>query len=135
ELIGSTITDTYLPEERHLLAERLEKLKVEGSFRFERKFVRKNGEIIPAEVSLSTLRDGHYQAIIRDISQRKRREALLAGEKRLLEMVANGDSLPLILDALCRLVEELASGAVSSILLLEIGRASCRERVLVWGGA
>ena len=119
ELIGSTITDTYLPEERHLLAERLEKLKVEGSFRFERKFVRKNGEIIPAEVSLSTLRDGHYQAIIRDISQRKRREALLAGEKRLLEMVAKGDSLPLILDALCRLVEELASGAVSSILLLD----------------
>ena len=54
-----------------------------------------------------------------DITARKRAEALLAGEKRLLEMVARGDSLPLILDALCRLVEELASGALSSILLLE----------------
>jgi len=54
-----------------------------------------------------------------DITARKRAEALLAGEKRLLEMVARGDSLTLILDALCRLVEELASGALSSILLLE----------------
>jgi signal transduction histidine kinase len=56
-----------------------------------------------------------------DITARKRAEALLAGEKHLLEMVARGDSLPRILDALCRLVEELASGALSSILLLEEG--------------
>jgi PAS domain S-box-containing protein len=54
-----------------------------------------------------------------DITARKRAEALLAGEKHLLEMVARGDSLTLILDALCRLVEELAIGALSSILLLE----------------
>jgi len=54
-----------------------------------------------------------------DITARKHAEALLAGEKRLLEMVARGDSLPLILDALCRLVEELSSGALSSILLLD----------------
>src|SRR4029077_18568190 len=53
-----------------------------------------------------------------DITARKRAEMLLAGEKRLLEMVARGDSLTLILDALCRLVEELACGALSSILLL-----------------
>src|SRR5438093_11575240 len=30
ELIGSSIADTYLPEQRHLLANRLEKLKAEG---------------------------------------------------------------------------------------------------------
>jgi PAS domain S-box-containing protein len=54
-----------------------------------------------------------------DITPRKRAEALLAGEKRLLEMVARGDSLPFILDALCRLVEELSSGALSSILLFD----------------
>jgi len=54
-----------------------------------------------------------------DIEDRKRAEALLAGEKRLLEMIAKGDSRALILDALCRLVEELATGSLSSILLLE----------------
>jgi C4-dicarboxylate-specific signal transduction histidine kinase len=43
----------------------------------------------------------------------------LAGENRLLEMIARGDSRPFILDALCRLVEELASGSLCSILLLD----------------
>jgi PAS domain S-box-containing protein len=49
----------------------------------------------------------------------QRQEALLAGEKQLLEMIARGDSRAAILDALCRLVEELASGSLSSILLLD----------------
>lgn len=54
-----------------------------------------------------------------DIEDRKHAEALLAGEKRILEMVAKGDSLAQILDTLCRLVEEQANGVLASILLLE----------------
>ena len=54
-----------------------------------------------------------------DIEDRKRAEMLLGGEKRLLEMIARGDSRALILDDLCRHVEELASGSLSSILLLD----------------
>src|SRR5260370_41447999 len=119
ELIGSSIADTYLPEERYLLLDRLEKLKAEGSFRFERKFLRESGEVIPVEISLSALRGRYYQAIIRDISHRKRREALLAGENRVLEMVAKGDSLSDILDNLCLLVEEQSSGVLASILLMD----------------
>ena len=64
-----------------------------------------------------------------DITARKRAEVLLAEEKRLLEMVARGDSLTVILDALCRLVEQLASGALSSILLFDANR-NC-----LWHGA
>src|SRR5947207_11813739 len=119
ELIGSSVTDTYVPEELHLFRDRIEKLKAEGSFRFERKFLRKNGEVIPVEVSLAALRGRYYQAIIRDISQRKRREALLAGENRILEMLAKGDSLADILDLLCLLVEEQSSGVLASILLMD----------------
>src|SRR5882724_3745143 len=119
ELIGSSIAETYLPEERHLFKDRVDKLKAEGSFRFERKFLRKNGEVIPVEVSLSALRGRYYQAIIRDISQRKRREALIAGENRVLEMVAKGDSLADILDNLCLMVEEQSSGVLASILLMD----------------
>ena len=55
----------------------------------------------------------------RERDERKRAEALLAGEKRLLEMIAKGNSLSMILDALCRLVEELSKGSLSSILLLD----------------
>jgi len=46
-------------------------------------------------------------------------EALLAGQKRVLEMIAKGDALPRILDALCRVVEEQSSDVLSSFLLLD----------------
>jgi PAS domain S-box-containing protein len=127
ELIGSSIADTYLAEERNLLANRLERLKAEGSFRFERKFVRQNGEVIPVEVSLSALRGRYYQAIIRDISQRKRREALLAAENRVLEMLARGNSLPDILDNLCLLVEEQSRDVLASILLMDANGKQLRH--------
>src|SRR6266566_1708311 len=127
ELIGSSIAETYLPEERHLFKDRVDKLKAEGSFRFERKFLRKNCEVIPVEVSLSALRGRYYQAIIRDISQRKRREALLAGENRILEMLAKGDSLADILDLLCLLVEEQSAGVLASILLMDANGKQLRH--------
>jgi PAS domain S-box-containing protein len=59
-----------------------------------------------------------------DIEDRKRAEALLAGEKRLLEMVVRGDTLTSILDALCQLVEETASGCICGILLLDTSSTS-----------
>src|SRR5882724_3842033 len=115
DLVGTSVTETYLPEEFYLFRERIEKLKAEGTLRFQRKFVRKNREIVPVEVSLSAIRGGYFQAILRDIGERNRGEALLAGEKRLLEMVAKGDPLGDILDAICGLVEKLCSGSLCSI--------------------
>jgi len=57
-----------------------------------------------------------------EIDDRKRAEALLSGEKRILEMMAKGDSLAQILDSLCRLVEEQTAGVLTSILLLDGNR-------------
>jgi PAS domain S-box-containing protein len=54
-----------------------------------------------------------------DITDRKQAEMLLAGEKRLLEMIARRDSRAAILDALCRMVEGLASGSLCSVLMLD----------------
>ncbi len=62
--------------------------------------------------------------LLTDIDDRKRTEALLAGEKRLLEMVARGNTLTSILDALCRLVEETASGCICGVLLLDTSGTS-----------
>ena len=53
-----------------------------------------------------------------DIEDRKRAEALLAGENRLLEMLAQGQSLSSILDGLCRMVEEIFSDSFVSIMVL-----------------
>jgi PAS domain S-box-containing protein len=118
QLVGTPVADTYLPEERHLFRERLEKLKTGRTIRFERKFVRKNGEIVPVDVSVSTVRGGYFQAILRDISERKKAEALLAAEKRILEMIATGVALKEILNALCLSIEEQRSGTLASVLLL-----------------
>jgi PAS domain S-box-containing protein len=54
-----------------------------------------------------------------DIEDRKMAEATLAGEKRLLEMVAGGHSLSGILEALCQLVEGAASGRYCSVVLVD----------------
>lgn len=60
-----------------------------------------------------------------DIDDRKRAEAALAGENQLLELVASGRPLPVVLDSLCRLLEAIAEGCSSSVLLLD----STRKRV------
>jgi PAS domain S-box-containing protein len=54
-----------------------------------------------------------------DIDERKRAETLLAGERQLLEMVASGRSIPDTLEALCRLVEEIAGGSYCSLVLVD----------------
>ena len=46
--------------------------------------------------------------LLTDIDERRRAEAQLGGEKRLLEMIASGRSLTDVLTALCRFVEETA---------------------------
>lgn len=46
-------------------------------------------------------------------------EALLAGERRLLELVAAGEPLAVVLDALCTIAEANGSGVHCSILLVD----------------
>jgi PAS domain S-box-containing protein len=70
------------------------------------------------------LRDtqGHillWYLIKRDVDDLKRGETLLAGEKRLLEMVASCHSMSEILEAICRLVESTASGCYCSVVLVD----------------
>src|SRR6266496_3701189 len=60
-----------------------------------------------------------YMGTVIDVTDRKRREALLAGGNKVLEMVAKGDSLANILDRLCLLVEEQSSDVLASILLMD----------------
>jgi len=54
-----------------------------------------------------------------DIEDRKRAESLLAGENLVLEMTAKGKPLESILEALCRVVEQIASGCFCSIILFD----------------
>ena len=56
-------------------------------------------------------------------------ESLLNGERRVLELIATGASLPDVLDALCRVIDE-QSGLRSSIFLLD----NARERLTLAAG-
>src|ERR1044071_4222160 len=84
-----------------------------------------SNEVADAAPATETLRP-ELERCQRDLEEPRRRlgeleqgEALLAGENRLLEMVAKGEALPSILDGICRLVEEISAGSLCSILLLD----------------
>src|SRR5712691_4964122 len=81
-------------------------------------------QVVPLRDELGHL--VHWYGTSSAIEDRKRTEAalrwseaLLAGQKRVLEMVAQGEALPSILEALCRVVEAQASDMLSSCLLLD----------------
>src|SRR5438094_9693788 len=54
-----------------------------------------------------------------DVDGRKRAEARLAGEKRLLEMVASSRPLPDVLTALCKFVEDTAADCHCGVYLVD----------------
>ena len=53
------------------------------------------------------------------VDERKRAEIQLAGEKRLLEMVASGRSLPDVLAALCSFVEDTATECHCAVTMID----------------
>ncbi len=53
------------------------------------------------------------------LNDRKRADTLLAGENQILEMVATGKPLGVILDEICRLVDKLSNDSLASILLFD----------------
>jgi PAS domain S-box-containing protein len=66
--------------------------------------------------------EGHivlWYVLRRDVDDRKQSETELAGEKQLLELVAEGHSMSEILEAICRLVENTASGCYCSVVLYD----------------
>ncbi len=66
--------------------------------------------------------DGHVRGCVGtflDNTNRKQAESLLAGEKHVLEWIARRKPLPEVLNEICRFIDELCRGVMSSILLLD----------------
>jgi len=85
DIAGMSIADTYAPYD--LTGKQPpEKLKSD-SLRFERTFVCKDGTTVPVEVSLSPMLADGRQAVIRDISDRRRAEDALREQARQLKQV------------------------------------------------
>ncbi len=123
EAVNRPLIDLVAPEERLPEYQNNARLLSSGQ-KVESETIRRRKDGVRIAVSMTAspvLTAGPIEGYIiyRDISERKRDEALFAGEKRLLEMIAKGDPLPRLLEALCRLVEETAAGSLCSILLVD----------------
>jgi PAS domain S-box-containing protein len=105
------------------IEERVRVLATGGTIAFESRHRRKDGTIFPVDVRGKVFDEGGRRftvSLVRDISTRKQDEALLDGQKRILELIIKGQPLADVLAVLCRLMEDLTQGEMlASILLLD----------------
>jgi PAS domain S-box-containing protein len=125
ELKGWATGYCFHPEDRpDALARWRESLETGHPYESEARLRRADGVYRWFHMRSLPLRDTEGRIVVwyllhTDVDDRKRAEALLAGEKRLLEMVASGHSMSGILEALCQLVESTASGCYCSVVLID----------------
>jgi diguanylate cyclase (GGDEF)-like protein/PAS domain S-box-containing protein len=100
----------------------IRKALAEGPVTFEWLHQRTDGTVFPCEVSLSFLPDREQTLVrgtIRDISDRKRADALRDGEYAVLQSIARGEPMTSSLGILARLVESVIPGSLCTILKLQ----------------
>ncbi|HMB88282.1 MAG TPA: ATP-binding protein [Methylomirabilota bacterium] len=133
DTLGSGWKIAVHPDDQAAFASARRKALATGEpFEIETRFRRADGVYRWFLTRVAPLRDEgggivRWYGVSADIEDRKVADALLAGEKLLLEMITRGDRLALILDALCRLAEERCSGALCSILLVGPDGTSLRH--------
>ena len=120
------------PDDRSAVRELIERVtREQQNFDFEHRLLLPDRSVKYVHVvgypSADTPGDFEVVGAITDITERKRAESLVAGENRLLQMVARGDALAAILDGLCRIGEELLGSGLVSILLLSADGKSLRH--------
>ncbi len=84
----------------------------------------KDGSVRHVLISSNALwEDGrfiHTRCFTRDVTDRKRNEAALAGQKRVLELLVQGAPLPDVLDSLCEIIEgQSQQGLIATVLLMD----------------
>jgi PAS domain S-box-containing protein len=120
------------PQDLALVQLKIEAASREGTgFDFEHRLRMPDGSVKHLQVIAHAVKnvcgDVEFVGAVMDVTERKRAEALVAGEKRLLDMIARGVALSPILDALCRFGEEMSGGMLVSILLASSDGKSLRH--------
>lgn len=84
--------------------------------------LRADGKVVPVELSASRIAYIGQPSLllhVRDVTERNQSEALVNGQKQVLELIASGQPVADSLTALLRIVEEQSAGMLCSILLLD----------------
>ncbi|MFN0105218.1 MAG: PAS domain S-box protein [Bryobacteraceae bacterium] len=127
ELTGKTFLDLTHPDDSPVNWEGFSRV-VRGEIAFyeaEKRLLRKDGTVAWAHVTVNVVRDLEGRpvsvvAIVLDIGERKRAEALVACQKQTFEMFTSGAPLMEVLDFLARAAESQSSpGAAVAIHLLD----------------
>lgn len=131
ELIGRTTQEMNLYVDTAERDDIVQKIKKTGLLTdLERQIRTKSGEIRTAVFSLVPIPMGSEPCLLsiaHDITERKRAESLMAGEKRILEIISSGATLLTVLESIARLVEEQRPETLCSILLLDKSRKTLRH--------
>ena len=123
EITIALIVQRTHPDDRQAVQQVIERASRDGTeFALGHRLLLPDGSIkylqVVARPSTDEGRRSEFVGAVTDITDRKRADALFAGEKRLLEMVATDVALNEILNALCLIIEEYRPGTLASILLL-----------------
>ena len=125
ELKGWSSSDPVHPEDLpHVIEVLTHALETGETYEVEARHRRFDGVYRWFHVRGFPLRDAddrilRWCVLLTDIDDRKRAEAQLAGEKRLLEMVASGHALTDVLTELCKFVEETAGDCKCGVYLID----------------
>ena len=120
ELMGLKVKDLNPSKDLTTAPFQFEQLRAGKTIVSEHEVYRKDGTILDVEINAKMISNGVLQAIVRDITDRKRTEKLLGAQKQSLEMLVRGEQLAEVLAYLASVVEKQSNGeAIASILLLD----------------
>ena len=134
ELRGWMTSDIVHPDDRPtVVAELMRSLGTGEPYDMEQRLRGADGSYRWFHVRGLPVRDNHGRItrwcfLRTDVDDRRRAEAMLAGEKRFLELVAGDHPMWEILDAICELVEGITDGCYCSVVLVDPGGARVEHR-------
>ena len=125
ELKGWKSSDVVHPDDlERTIAAQMQALRTGSAYNVESRHRRADGvyhwfNVLGLPLRDTTGRILHWFNLLIDIDDRKRAEAQLSGEKRLLEMVASGHSLSRVLNELCKFVETTTADCKCGIYFVD----------------
>jgi PAS domain S-box-containing protein len=121
EYVGRNVTEFHADPD--VIADILRRLEAgEALHNYEARLRCKDGSLRHVLINSNVLREGgqfrYTRCFTRDVTERKRNQSLLAGQKRVLELLVQGAPLPDVLDAVCEVIEAQTTRPLVATVLL-----------------